>query len=176
MKQFLYLLICMLILPCMNAKASSDRTGQNKSEVPAMYLDGIEKADSLTFLIIDPWSESTDNWMDGYGEVLASKVFSCECMKKLVADTFSNPDAFVKSDIVKNCTFMPDYAIVCHSKKGDVIVAYSFYCDTCRFSKGDKYIDLDGERVRNGFLDIISKAFPNDRYVRYLIKKSKSNF
>lgn len=91
---------------------------KSKSIVPNQYLEAIEKADSVTVLLIDPWSDALDDWMDGYGEVLQTK--TCACPELLQASTkaLCNPDAFVASEVVKNCAFMPDVAMIYHSKKG----------------------------------------------------------
>lgn len=171
------ILFSMLTLLCVTSLSCNAKRGQSKEEtsvVPKMYLDVINKADSLTVLLIDPWSEATEDWMDGYGEVLNRKTCKSKELKEACCNTLSNPKAFEMHEIVKDCAFMPDVAFIFHKKKTDVIVAYSFYCDICRFSQGEKYMDLDGELVRSDFLELIAKVYPKDRYVRYLIKKSKS--
>ena len=156
--------------------AKSTKLHQEKSVVPDVYLNVINQSDSMTFILIDPWSESLEDWMDGYGEVLDSRSCSNMGLKSDCYNVFSNPVAFELHDVVKNCTFMPDVAIVFHAKKECLIVAYSFYCDICRFAKNDKYVDFDGDLVRSKFLDLVLKIYPKDRYMRYLFKKSKSEF
>lgn len=174
MKRFLLGLFVFTFIFACHAEKKSVQDG--KSIVPEQYLEVINKADSMTFIMIDPWSEATENWMDGYGEMLCSKTCGNKDFKAEWYNVLSNPKSFEASNLVKNCIFMPDFAIVFHAKKGDVTVAYSFYCDICRFAKKDKYVDLNGELVCKDFLNLMAKAFPKDRYVRYLIKKSKSNF
>jgi len=147
-----------------------------KSVVPEMYLNVINKSDSVTFIIIDPWSEATENWMDGYGEVLDTKTYKDEKLQSACYDVLSNPNSFKVRNIVKNCTFKPDIAITFHAGKENVTVAFSFYCDVCRFAKGEIYNDFDGELIRKDFISLASKGLPKDRYVRYLVKKSKSKF
>lgn len=166
-------IICVCSLPCFAIKDKKDAT---KSVIPESYLEAISKSDSVTFIVIDPWSEATEDWMDGYGEILSKITYKDKSLQSECYDVLANPNSFKISNLVKNCTFMPDIAMVFHGKKGDVTVAYSFYCDVCRFVKGDKYDDFDGELIRKDFLKLASKGLPKDRYVRYLVKKSKSNF
>ncbi len=175
MKKLCWLLtfFCVWSFPCL---AQKDKKENSKSIIPGMYLDVINKSDSVTFIVIDPWSEATENWMDGYGEILTTKTYKDKKLQVSCSEIFSNPNLFKESNIVKNCTFMPDIAIVFHQKKTDVTVAYSFYCDVCRFAKGNEYKDFDGELVRKDFVNLASQGLPKDRYVRYLVKKSKSKF
>lgn len=148
----------------------------SKSVVPENYLKAMKTADSVSFIMIDPWVEDAKDWMDGYGEVLSKVTIKDKKMIQSAYNLFSDPKSFEKQDIVKNCAHMPDAVIVFHSKKGDVRVSYSFYCDVCRFAMGDKYDEFDGEIIRSKFLELVRKAYPKDRYVRYLIKREKSNF
>lgn len=160
-------------VPCFAIKEKKDNP---KSVIPEMYLNAINKSDSVTFIVIDPWSEAMENWLDGYGEILDTKTYKDKKLQSMCYDVFANPKSFKISNLVKNCTFMPDIAIVFHGKKGEVTVAYSFYCDVCRFAKGEKYNDFNGELIRKDFINLASKGLPKDRYVRYLVKKSRSKF
>lgn len=168
----MFTLMCAASLICFANKKQSE---EGTSVVPKMYLETINKADSVTVLLIDPWSDATDDWMDGYGEVLNSTSAKNNELKDALYRVLANPNAFEIHEIIKDCAFMPDVAFVFHKKKGSVIVAYSFYCDVCRFSRGEKYIDFDGELVRLEILELMAKAYPKDRYIRYLIKKTKNN-
>lgn len=170
---WLFAIMCVWSIPCFALKDKKDAT---KSVIPESYLEVINKSDSVTFIVIDPWSEATEDWMDGYGEILNTKTYKDKKLQSACYDVLANPNSFKISNLVKNCTFMPDIAIVFHGKKENVTVAYSFYCDVCRFAKGEKYDDFDGELIRKDFINLASKGLPKDRYVRYLVKKSKSNF
>ena len=148
----------------------------SKSVVPENYLKVIKSADSVSFVMIDPWVEDAKDWTDGYGEVLSWATIKDKGIIQSAYNLFSDPKAFEIHDVVKNCAHMPDVVIIFHLKKGDVKVSYSFYCDVCRFAQGERYDEFDGETIRMKFLEIVQKAYPKDRYVRYLIKREKSNF
>ena len=148
----------------------------SKSVVPENYLKVMKSADSVSVVMIDPWVEDAKDWMDGYGEVLSRVTIKDKGFVQSAYNLFSDPTSFEVHDIVKNCAHMPDAVIIFHSKKGDVKVSYSFYCDVCRFAQGEKYDEFDGETIRKNFLELVQKAYPKDRYVRYLIKREKSNF
>lgn len=148
----------------------------SKSVVPESYLKVMKSADSVCFVMIDPWVEDAKDWMDGYGEVLNEVTLKDKKIILSAYDLLSDPKSFEIRDVVKNCVHMPDVVIIFHSKNGDVKVSYSFYCDVCRFAKNETYDEFDGELIRSKFLEIVRKAFPKDRYVRYLIKRENSNF
>lgn len=148
----------------------------SKSVVPENYLKVMKSADSVSFVMIDPWVEDAKDWMDGYGEVLSQVASKDKEIIQSAYNLFSDPKSFEIHDVVKNCAYMPDVVIIFHSKKADVKVSYSFYCDVCRFAQGEQYDEFDGETIRKKFLEVVRKAYPKDRYVRYLIKREKSNF
>lgn len=154
----------------------ADSSEKSKGVVPESYLKVMKTADSVSFVMIDPWVEDAKDWMDGYGEILSKITLKDKGIIKSAYDLFSDPKSFEIHDLVKNCAHMPDAVIVFHSKKEDVKVSYSFYCDVCRFAQGEKYVEFDGETIRMKFLEIVQKAYPKDRYVRYLVKRENSNF
>ena len=164
----------MYLITAVAAFASCPEKG--KSVVPENFLKVMKSADSVSFVMIDPWVEDAKDWMDGYGEVLSKVTVKDKGIIQSAFSLFSDPKSFVIRDVVKNCAHMPDAVIIFHSKKGDVKVSYSFYCDVCRFAQGEKYAEFDGETIRKKFIELVQKAYPKDRYVRYLIKREKSNF
>ena len=174
MKKILLIGTLMFLTTAVTVFATSFENG--KSVVPENYLKVMNSADSITFIMIDPWVEDAKDWMDGYGEVLSKVTIKDKGIIQSAYTLFSDPKSFEIHDIVKNCAHMPDAVIVFHSKKGDVKVSYSFYCDVCRFAQGEKYDEFDGEIIRAKFLNILKSAYPKDRYVRYLVKREKSNF
>lgn len=175
MKHLLCGLFALMSLSSLACHAEKGDKEEAKSQVPEKYLETISKADSITCLLIDPWSEATENWKDGYGEILASKTSADKELRDEYHQVLANPKAFEEHTVVKNCAFMPDIAIVFHAGKKEVTVAYSFYCDMCRFASGENYVDLDGELVCLDFLKVTAKVYPQDRYIRYLIKKTKNS-
>lgn len=170
------LLIGMLLFLTTTVTVFGNCLENSKSVVPANYLKVMKSADSVSIVMIDPWVEDAKDWMDGYGEVLSLVTTKDKGIIQSAFTVFSDPKSFEIRDVVKNCTHMPDVVIIFHSKKSDVKVSYSFYCDVCRFAQGEKYDEFDGEAVRKKFLEVVQKAYPKDRYVRYLIKREKSNF
>lgn len=172
MKRVLNLCVCVLL--CSSVWAVGQEKPSGNSVVAQKYLKVINKPDSVSVFLIDPWVEDAQDWMDGYGEVLAkTKVTDKEtvcAMQSLLTD----PESFEKHDIVKNCAHMPDVVWVFHSKKGDVKCSYSVYCDVVRFAQDDDYEEFDSEQIRLKFLEVVKMAYPKDRYVRYLLKREKS--
>lgn len=177
MKNLLCGLFALICIPMFAAQPLKDKQqNDKKSVVPTIYLNAMSKADSLTFLLIDPWSESRQDWMNGYGEVLAKQKCTDKAIEKECLKLLTDPASFDVNAMVKECEFMPDMAIIFHTKKGDVTVAYSTYCDLCRFAKSDnEYADFDGETIRLSFLQLMAKAYPKDRYLRHLIKQTRNN-
>lgn len=175
MKNLLWGLLALTCIPMFACQPQKDKQqDEKKSVVPASYLNTMKKAQSVTFLLIDPWSESRTDWMDGYGEVLARQECTDTTLKGEWVELLADPASFEQHDMVKECEFMPDMVIIFHTKKEDMTVGYSTYCDLCRFAKSDsEYTDLDGEIVRPGFLQLMTKAFPKDRYLRHLIKQTR---
>lgn len=144
---------------------------QDTSVVERQYLDVIEHCDSIRWLLLDPMSEDSLFCLQGLGEPLDIVKDTVAERKDACIATLSYSKSFVKSDMVKECTFLPDIAIFFYSKGQRVDFAYSFYCDLCRFIRGDKYQELDGELVRKTILQMACEVFPRDRYLRLLKRK-----
>ena len=180
MKRLLIWLIAAIIMQAPPAYARDvaavDSLANIENEIKNQCLKLIGQADSLTVIAIDPWSVSDEDRMEGYGEILYTVDLNDKEILTQWYEILSDPDNFEYSDVVKNCTFMPDYALAFHSAAGDTTVAYSFYCDTLRFADEDEYVDNDGEIIRLQFLELLNKTLPKDRYLRSLIQKTKSNF
>lgn len=146
---------------------------QDTSIVEPQYLDVIEHSDSICWLLLDPMSEDSLHCLQGLGEVLDMVKDTMTERKDACIATLSYGKSFVKSDMVKECTFLPDIAICFYSKGQRVDFAYSFYCDLCRFIRGDKYQELDGELVRKTILQMACEVFPKDRYLRQLKRRER---
>jgi hypothetical protein len=109
--------------------------------------------------------------LEGFGEILSFKAeIRPEAIGALKA-TLTYSGSFEDTDLVKECTFLPDVAIEFVHEADTVIVAYSFYCDICRFYKSGTYRDFDGERIRNAILQLACEVFPSDKYLRNLNRK-----
>lgn len=147
-----------------------------KSVVAEKYLKVIGNADSLSVILIDPWVEDAKDWMDGYGEVLCTLTVKDKKFIDSANKLLSDSKSFEVHEIVKNCMHMPDVVLIFHSKKGEVKVSYSSYCDMFRFAQGTDYMELEGEHIRLPFLELVQKVYPKERYIRTLINREKSNF
>ena len=88
----------------------------SKSVVPESYLKVMKTADSVSFVMIDPWVEDAKDWMDGYGEVLSKVTLKDQGIIQSAYELLSAPKSFEIRDVVKNCTHMPDVVIIFHSK------------------------------------------------------------
>lgn len=141
--------------------------------VERQYLDVIENSDSIRWFLLDPMSEDSLFCLHGLGEVLDIVKDTVEERKDACIATLSYGKSFVKSDMVKECTFLPDVAIFFYAKGQRVDFAYSFYCDLCRFIRGDMYQELDGELVRSTILQMACEVFPRDRYLRQIKRRER---
>jgi len=138
------------------------------------YLNVIERANVIEWMLLDTFSDNPDTaLLIGGGEVLFRKTDSTKERVDAVISTLTNKKSFPASDHVKESTFMPDLALRFIYDKDTVIVAYSFYCDLCRFQKGYKYADYDGEKIRKELLRLSLQIFPNDKYLRELNRRER---
>lgn len=142
--------------------------------IPSEYLDVIEHSNSITWYLLDAFSETPDTTLlIGGGEVLNMRIDSLEERVGAVTSTLTYPESFPKSDYVKECTFLPDIAMKFIHDNDTVVVAYSFYCDLCRFQKGHRYRDYDGELIRKSLLQFALEMFPKERFLRDLNRKER---
>lgn len=142
--------------------------------IPPDYQNTIEGSSAIEWMLLDAFSDMPDTTLlIGGGEVLSRKIDYAKETIAAVVSTLIRKDAFPASDHVKESTFMPDLAMRFVYKRDTVVVAYSFYCDLCRFQKGYKYVDYDGENIRNEILNVSLEIFPNDKYLRELKRKNK---
>lgn len=169
---FIGLLFC-------GSHAYCDKTHEYKmvsdtSIISMDYLGIIEKSDSIVWHLLDPMSEdSIAPQMNNMGEILLSKTDTLEERCNAMKSTLTYPQSFVRNDMVKESTFLPDVAISFYSKNGVVTFSYSFYCDLCRFEKDGKYKDTDGELIRKTIIQMACEVFPKDKYLRQLKRKNR---
>lgn len=144
------------------------------SIIPREYLDIIECTDSVVWYLLDPMSEDTTALRLGnIAEVLSCRTDTISKRVDLFRNTLLNPKSFVVSNMVKECTFLPDVAACLYSNKGTLYFYYSFYCDLCRLVSGEKYKEIDGELIRKDVLRMVCDIFPTDRYFRNLNRREK---
>jgi len=142
--------------------------------IPQEYLNVIENSNTIEWMLLDAYSDKPDTTLlIGGGEVLLSKTDSVRERIGAVISTLTYKESFPSSDHVKESAFMPDLAMRFIYDSDTVVVAYSFYCDLCRFQKGYKYIDYDGENIRKEILKVTLQIFPNDKYIRGLNRREK---
>lgn len=155
-------------------KTHECKTVSDTSIISRNYLGIIEESDSLVWYLLDPMSEDTTAVkVNDMGEILNCQTDTVEERCNALKATLTYPQSFVKSDMVKECTFLPDVAVRFYSKNGMVTFSYSFYCDVCRFERDGKYQDADGELIRKTIIQMASEAFPKDRYLRNIKRREK---
>ena len=88
----------------------------SKSVVPDNYLKIMKAADSVSFVMIDPWVEDAKDWMDGYGEVLSKVTIKDKGILQSAYNLFSDPKSFVIRDVVKNCRRAVDEHLPMHGE------------------------------------------------------------
>ncbi len=147
---------------------------EDTSVISREYLDVIEYADSIKWYLLDPMVEDTTVLRLGdIAEILSFKMDTVSERVDLLKQTLLNPKSFVHSNMVKECTFLPDVAACIYSNNGNVYFYNSFYCDLCRFYIEEKYQEIDSELIRKTILGIVCGVFPNDRYLRNLKRREK---
>lgn len=178
---------------CADSTAIAER--QDTSIVEREYLDVIEHSDTIVWMLLDPMSdvrthpaielcghEKDDEyitppnyniWPDYLGQVLHYAQDTLSERKAACVETLAYAGSFVKSDMVKESTFLPDIAIWFHANNKDVIFSYSLYCDLCRFNDYDSYQELDGEIIRKAILEMACEVFPLDRYMRNIKRRER---
>ena len=150
------------------------KTDTDTSIISREYLDIIECTDSVVWYLLDPMSEDTTSLrLNNNIEILFHKADTITDRINSFKYTLLNPKSFVVRNLVKECTFLPDVAACLYSEKGTLYFYYSFYCDLCRFSSNEKYLEIDGELIRKEILGIVCDIFPNDRYFRNLKRREK---
>lgn len=156
-----------------NCKEDTCHTERKESSVvESQYMNVIEHSDSVVWFLIDPMSEDSATARK-LGEILSCETDTLEERKGACVATLAYLGSFVKSNMVKECTFLPDVAINFYSHGNKITFAYSFYCDLCRFISGDIYQELDGELVRSSILKMACEVFPKDRYLRQLKRRER---
>ena len=141
-----------------------------KSIMPDSIKTLLQSADSLVWYMLDPMQQDVKNGFNGF-YILDKKAESDTVRIKNLMHNLLREDMFLETDIVKNCTFLPDIGF--RSLKGDefIDVMFSFYCDECKIIYGDNYIQSDCGIIRKEILAEAQKAFPKDRYIRILLNK-----
>lgn len=137
-------------------------------------VSDIEQCDSVSCLLLDPISQdSTTIKLDEYGEVLKQTRLNDEAIGAF-QQTLLYAKSFVKENFQKDCTFLPDIAMVMY-KKGQKVgtFTYSFYCDVCHIDHKDRTYIYNGELIRAAILQIALDTYPQDRYLRRIAGKTR---
>lgn len=166
-----------------SAKTSSNLTrGDIESENPSAFNELLSEnirttiinADSVKWILIDPWVENdsiTVLFGQPLGEVLFSTVVRDSTINIRFSEIITSPDAFRQDSLIKESTFMPDFGGLFMTPSDTVLVAYSLYCDICRFQRNEELIDLNGEIVRKDFIYVLKEIFPKDKFIRNIARK-----
>lgn len=150
--------------------ANTQILGNEKSILPEAVQSLLQKSDSLVWHILDPMQKDDKNVFHGF-YVLETKQESDTSIVNNLTKTLLNKDSFVETDMVKNCTFLPDLGFRVFCGKSFVDVMFAFYCDECRIVYGNNTFQSDCEIIRKEILQQAKNAFPKDRYIRILLNK-----
>lgn len=172
MKRFILWGIFLFLFTALSV-ASTVVTNSSDSNFCDKHRKIMASADSITFMLLDPWVDDTTLKENGYGEVLNRFTTDDKTLLKEAASLLSTLESSGALSM-KNCMHMADVVLSFHTKSGDMNVSYSFYCDVVRFSYVGQYVEIDSEKFRLKFLELVKIAYPKDRYIRYLINREKS--
>ncbi len=134
----------------------------------------ILSADSVKWLLIDPWAYGDSSnilLVESLGEILCSKTVIDSISINRISEVLTSYDSFRQDSLARESTFLPDFGAIFFTCNDTVTVSYSLYCDICRFQSDEDYVDLNGEYVREGFIENLRAVFPNDKFVRNLSRK-----
>ena len=130
-------------------------------------VSDIEQCDSVYCLLLDPFSKDTTTLKLGdYGEILKQTRLNAEASEAF-KQTLLYKKSFVKENFQKDCTFLPDIAMMMYKRRKKVVTfAYSFYCDVCHINHKDKTYVFNGELIRASIQQIVLDTYSQDRYLR----------
>lgn len=157
---------------------TASRTGVEEkvdsSILAPLYVEAITKSDSVVWHLLDPMSDDSASCkIAGAWEILCSQTDSVPANVKAIKSILTDTASWTKSPMVKESTFLPDVAIEFISKSSNIVFMYSFYCDLCRFCRGEDFQELDGELIRKAVIQTVAEIFPSDRYIRNLKRREK---
>lgn len=130
-------------------------------------VSDIEQCDSVSCLLLYPFSKDTTTLKLGdYGEILKQTRLNAEASEAF-KQTLLYKKSFVKENFQKDCTFLPDIAMIMYKRRKKVVTfAYSFYCDVCHINHKDKTYVYNGELIRASIQQIVLDTYSQDRYLR----------
>lgn len=80
---------------------------------------------------------------------------------------------FSQTNVVKNATFLPDYACVYYYEGRTVYVLVALYCDDIRVYDGSNYMTFDISPSHQDFVNFAMYSFPSDKFLlKYLNHRS----
>ena len=172
---FLTVMVVMFFTLCIAISVDTkNKQVPGESILPEQILLAIKNCDSLKWMLLDPMTQ--DSIHQSYiliGEVLAEKKDSIEERIGTLRSTLTYSKSFEATDVKKDCTFLPDVALVLYSESQELFFSYSFYCDVCRFQLGELRKELDGELIRDSILQLSLEVFPKDRYLRRIAGQTR---
>lgn len=153
----------------LSAKNFQDRQADRTQYVilEKELVSDIEQCDSVSCLLLDPFSKDTTTLKLGdYGEILKQTRLNAEASEAF-KQTLLYKKSFVKENFQKDCTFLPDIAMIMYKRRKKVVTfAYSFYCDVCHINHKDKTYVYNGELIRASIQQIVLDTYSQDRYLR----------
>jgi len=135
-----------------------------KDKTSEYIFNAIKNWELSSVMLIDPMGNK-GKLMHGFTIFESCDRISTENSKR-IKDILVASSSYKQSDVVKNSTFLPDYA--CRfSKDGEYVdVLVALYCDDIKIYHKDKEYTLDISPSHKAFANYIQTIFPNDKYIK----------
>ena len=146
------------IFKCNNRKAAFFKKKTSEKVVEAVKGWKIESV-----MLLDPLKDDGD-------KIQGFTIISSDTVEQNTMNVFRglllDSDNFKKGNIVKNSTFLPDYACRFANDGEYVDVLVALYCDDIKIYHNDKVHTLDITPSHAHFADFIKGVFPQDNFIR----------
>lgn len=148
-------------------KSNQDSSSTSESIVPKAILEKITATDSLSWYILDPFEQTSNDAENFNGAFILQQ--KGDKNAAAISKLLTSPSSFVKSDRIKESVFLPDLAMRMYADgKQSVDVMFSFYCNECKIISGDNIFQSDCQHIRKEVIENALKVFPLDKYLRVL--------
>ncbi len=128
----------------------------------------IKNINTVSAFLLNPEKESEDTTRLFNGFFVVDKVPKLQDVEqKLIMDILQNKKIITDSRLAKNCTFLPDIGFRIYAKDKsytDILVA--FYCNDWLLINNEKRVITDCQSIRKELLELATKTFPEDEYLR----------
>lgn len=128
----------------------------------------INSAKKVTCCILDPLSDC-EKGFEKLGDyvILQKKEIEDSMIIASIGQTITGNKSFEKSNVVKNCTFLPDIVFQIQNGNSTLNMLFSFYCSECEMRLGDKQVFRnDCGLIQSSIIEIARQIYPRDKYLR----------